>query len=187
MRGLVSDVSPRTGSHVVCYCDDCQAFGRWLGSPGLLDRFGGTEVYQVAPSQVAITQGMDALRCVRLSEKGLYRWYAHCCRTHVGNALSARVPFIGLSRSFMELSDDDAEALLGKAVAIQGRFAVGGVPPGVHARAPLSLIARTVRLLLGWRLAGKGKPSPIFDAQTGAPRVTPQVLAPDVRAALYTS
>ena len=33
---------PRAGCRVVCYCDDCQAFARFLACPGITDERGGT-------------------------------------------------------------------------------------------------------------------------------------------------
>ena len=188
MRGRASRVSPDSGSHVVCYCDDCQAFARWLGSDGLVDSYGGTKIFQLSPAQVAINEGQSELRCVRLSANGLYRFYAACCRTHVGNALSSRVPFIGLSRAFMETSagDPTIERLLGPTSSILGRFAPGGLPPGAHARAPARLLLKSARLLLGWWLRGKGKPSPLFDDE-GAPRVEPEVLTLEARVPLYAT
>ena len=36
LRGVATDVSPATGNRVVCHCDDCQAFARFLG---VLTRF----------------------------------------------------------------------------------------------------------------------------------------------------
>jgi hypothetical protein len=181
MRGVVTDVRPSNSAHAVCYCDDCQAFARWLGIDGVMDERGGTEVVQVAPAQVRWTEGDDRLRCVRLSPKGMVRWYSGCCRTPVGNTVSARVPFVGLPRlAFVELPPD----AVGPAVGVQGRFAKGGVPPGVHARAPLGLIAHAVRMLTGWWIAGRGRPSPYFDARTGAPRAVPRVLDATERARL---
>jgi len=59
---------------------------------------------------------------------------------------------------------------------IHGRFAKGGGPEGTHHSASLGLIARSVGHLLRAWLAGKGRPSPFFDDETGAPRVAPRVL-----------
>ncbi len=68
--------------------------------------------------------------CLRLSPKGLMRWYAGC-RTPVGNtASSARVPFVGVPHSFIDRGDsgrslDDALGpIIGYANA---RFATGGL------------------------------------------------------------
>lgn len=164
----------------MCHCDDCQAYARWVGVDGVVDRHGGTDIFQMTPSQLRISAGAEHLHCVRLSQKGLMRWYAGCCRTPVGNTLaSPRVPFVGVVHTFMDHAADGRSRndVLGPPIAfIQGRFAVGGAPPHVHASAPPSLLVRSARLLLAAWLRGKGRPSPFFDARSGAPVALPRVL-----------
>jgi hypothetical protein len=46
-----------------------------------------------SPAHVKLGAGTDALRCLRLSDKGVLRWYTDCCRTPIGNtAASPRFP-----------------------------------------------------------------------------------------------
>jgi hypothetical protein len=73
VRGVALGVSPATSNHIVCYCDDSQAFARFLGTPGVMDAHGGTDIAQVSLASVRITQGLDAVECIRLSHKGLVR------------------------------------------------------------------------------------------------------------------
>lgn len=183
---MLEDVSPATGNRVVCYCDDCQAFARFLEQPDVLDALGGTDIYQVAPARMRITAGEDALACVRLSEKGLYRWYAGCCRTPIGNTIP-RAPFVGVIHVFMDHAGDgrSRDEVLGPPVGfVHGRFAIGGQPAHAPRKATVGLVARSARLLLGWWARGLGTPSPFFDAKTRAPRVPPRVLTKDERDAL---
>jgi uncharacterized protein DUF6151 len=179
VRGVALGVSPESSTHVVCYCDDCQAFARFLGTPGILDAHGGTDIFQVAPARIRITEGLDAVECMRLTEKGLVRWYAGCCKTPIGNTVSARVPFIGVVHSFRAREGDSPprDDMLAKPVGVWGRFAIGGTPPGVHPKGPVRFMARVALNLLKWWVTGQGKPSPFFDARTGAPRVQPKVLS----------
>jgi len=37
-------------------------------------------------SRLQIQQGLEQIRCLRLSEKGLYRWYAGCGNTPIAIA-----------------------------------------------------------------------------------------------------
>jgi hypothetical protein len=73
VRGVARRVSPSTGLCFVCYCEDCQAFARFLDRADVLDAAGGTEIFHMPPSRVMLTQGVDALRCLRRSDKVL-RW-----------------------------------------------------------------------------------------------------------------
>jgi len=109
MAGSAADITPTSGNRIVCCCTDCQAFAAWLGpDAGALDAFGGTDIYQAPASSIAIDRGQDRLRSMRLSEKGLIRWYAGCCNTPIGNTVNARLPFVGLIHTFIDLDDRDA-------------------------------------------------------------------------------
>lgn len=174
---------------MICYCDDCQSFARFLGTPEIMDGRGGTDIFQVPPAKVRITQGFDAVQCMRLSAKGMVRWYAGCCRTPIGNTVSGRVPFVGVIHSFRarEGNSPPPDDMLAKPVGIWGRFAIGGAPPGVYDKGPVSVIARFALNIGKWWLTGQGKPSPFFDAKTGKPCVEPKVLTPAERDALRAS
>jgi len=186
VRGVALAVTPRSSGHVVCYCVDCKAYARWLGTPGIMNDRGGTDVFQVPPARLRIDEGLDAVACVRLSPDGLHRWYAGCCRTPVGNTLGPRVPFVGIVHSF-RCGDADGPApadVLAAPVGIWGKSAPGGVPPGVHPKAPVGVLAMYARKLSWWWITGQARPSPFFDPETGQPRVKPTVLSPSERAAL---
>lgn len=180
-------VSPGSGCRVVCYCPDCQAFARFLARPGITDEWGGTDIFQMAPSRVRITAGAQALSCVRLSAKGMYRWYCGDCKTPVGNNNGPRVPFVGLIHTFMDHRADGRarDDVLGKPIGYtRTRFAVGTLPAPIRDSSSLRLIGRSVKLLGKWWLTGAGSPSPFFDDQTHAPRTEPRILRPEERKAL---
>jgi hypothetical protein len=188
IRGSATGVGPRMGTRLVCYCDDCQMYARFLGADGVLDSFGGTDVFQTTPAHVRITEGVSEIRCLRLSEKGLMRWYCGCCKVPLANTLSSpKMPFVGIVHTFMDHAGDGRtrDEVLGPPRAFtQGKFAVGGVPAHAHRTAPLSVILRAIRVLfLGW-VRREHRPSPFFDAATGKPIVTPHVLTKDERAAI---
>jgi hypothetical protein len=185
LRGTALGVSSSAGCRVVCYCDDCQAFARFLARSDITDEWGGTDLFQMAQSRVRITGGTDALSCVRLSDKGMRRWYCRECMTPVGNTVSPRLPFVGLIHTFMDHGSDGRarDDVLGKPLGcVQTKFAIG-TPPS-PARGSLRVIARSARLLGQWWLTGAGSPSPFFDAQTHAPRTEPRILRPEERRAL---
>lgn len=184
LRGTVMDASPRNVTHLRCYCDDCRAFLRHLERTDLFDERGASLIVHMAPARLRIEKRQDVLRCVRLSPKGLIRWYSQCCNTPIANTVSARVPFVGVLRAGLEESLQErggADAVLGTQHAVHGRFALGGAPAGVAPKVTAGTALRIARLIGGWWIGGLGKPSPFFDERTGAPRVEPIVLSREQR------
>jgi len=161
----LKNASPRTANRIVCYCDDCQAYLHHLGRGDLLDAHGGTDIVQVAPSSVAFERGAERIVGVRLTPKGLYRWYASCCKTPMGNTLKPAIPFIGIVAQAL----DGADEVVGKPMGgILGKFAIGTAPEGSTKLNP-RLLARVLRSLVGRRLRGQAWPHPFFDRATGEP------------------
>lgn len=179
VEGLVRNVSPATVTRVVCYCDDCQAFAHRLGRADLLDASGGSDIVQVAPSTVTFSRGAEHIAGLRLSPKGLYRWYTDCCKTPVGNTLKPAIPFVGIVAQAFDVGaggralDDVAGAPRGR---ILGKFAIGE-PPAGSTKLDLRLLGRAVRAILGWRLTGKAWPNPFFDRAAATTRY-PVVVVP---------
>jgi hypothetical protein len=184
VRGLVANVAPRTVNRVVCYCADCQAFLHHLGRTDLFVPQAGTDIVQVAPATLSFLQGRQNIVGLRLSPKGLYRWYARCCRMPLGNTVSPAIPFVGLVAQAFASETQGADDLVGPPVgAIYGNFAVGGVPEGstgFNAR----LYARAIGMVLSWRLRGKAWPHPFFDQATRAPIYPVTILLRSERDAL---
>lgn len=183
VTGQVEGVSPATVNRVICYCDDCRAFLRLVERADLLDPHGGVDLVQVRGTSVRFARGADGALCVRLSPRGMYRRYAACCGTPLGNTVSLGLPFAGLSRASLDVDPADELRAFGPAIGCNARFALGGAPEGAHPRASLALIARSVRRLARWKLASLGEESAYFDG-AGAPRVAPRVLTRYERAAL---
>jgi hypothetical protein len=163
--GRVKDASPRTVNRAVCYCDDCQAYLHYLGRADLMSAHGGTDIVQVAPASLTFHRGAERIVGVRLTPKGLYRWYASCCKTPLGNHVGPNIPFVGIVVQAFERPDD----VFGKPMgAIQGKYAIGTPPEGTN-KLNLRLIVHAMRLILGWRFGGKTWPHPFLDRATGSP------------------
>jgi hypothetical protein len=177
VQGIVNHVSPRAGNHVVCYCEDCQAFARYLSKEGgIMDEWGGTEIYQTAPWHINIEKGLQHLRCLRLKPKGLYRWYAGCCNTPVGNTISAKFPFIGLIHSFMEKDEQTAHKLGPVKGYHKLESAIGEVPEAIRkVGMPKGMTLVVIWSLLKWRFTGGDKPQVFFD-ESGHTISKPRVL-----------
>jgi hypothetical protein len=188
LRGIALGISRVTAARVVCYCDDCQAYAAFLARPGITDAWGGTDVLQIAPSRVRLTNGVQALACVRLSEKGMYRWHCAECKTPLANTLSPRVPFVSLFHTFIapDAAANARDELLGPPIGhVQTKFARGTLPNKPESLLPV--VAHCVGLLGKWWLTGAGSPSPFFDTATRAPAVKPRILTTAERAALRPS
>jgi hypothetical protein len=182
VHGIVTDASPRTTNRVVCYCDDCQAFAHYLGRADLLDPHGGTGVIQVAPGAIRFDRGQDRIVGIRLTPKGLHRFYTECCKTPVGNA-TPRLAFVGVvDQAFGSAAEVDARfgAPVGRGF---GKFALGNVPDAAKTW-NMRLVAHALKSVLGWHLAGKAWPHPYFDRQTKAELRPVKVLSTEERDAL---
>jgi Family of unknown function (DUF6151) len=181
LRGVVHGVSASRGNRVVCYCGDCQSFAHFLGRAGeVLDPHGGTDIFQTSPARLEITRGRERLACMRLTPKGLLRWYADCCRTPIGNtAITPEIPFCaGFDTASTGLGRDE---LLGP---VRGHVNTGAAKADadghqVRTSGALPSILRFARLALQARLRGDHKRSLFFEAGSGAPSVTPRVLTRD--------
>jgi hypothetical protein len=181
VRGKVKNASPQTVNRIVCYCDDCQAYLHHLGRTDLLDAHRGTDIVQVAPASLTFDRGAERIVGVRLNPKGgLYRWYASCCKTPLGNTVTPSIPFVGIVAQAFERPDD----VFGKPIGgVLGKFAIGNAPEG-STKLNLGLIARAIRMVLGWRLRGKTWPHPFFDRATRSPNRPVTILSRAERDAL---
>ena len=122
VRGSVTNPSPRAANRVICYCDDCQAFAHHLGRADLLDAHGGTDIVQVAPASLKFVQGQRRIMGLRLTSNGLFRWYASCCNTPVGNTLSPAVPFVGIIVQAFDNGAQHPDDLFGKPINMRSEM-----------------------------------------------------------------
>ena len=167
IQGEARDITPNSGNHVVCCCIDCQAFANYLDKGDtVLDECGGTRIYQTSQSQVKIGQGIEHIICLKLTQKGITRWYSACCNTPIGNTLNAKMPFIGLVHSFMQHSPDLAQNLGPVRAYVQTQYAIKTPTYLKHsAKFPLGITLRIVRKILSWKIRKMGQPSVFYDAQ----------------------
>ena len=182
VRGEVDPASPRLARRIVCYCDDCQAYARYLGRPDLLDARGGTDLVLIPPSALRFSQGQDKIGAVRLSAKGPYRWRASCCGSPLGNTGKPAIPFVSLPTSVFRAEEADA-GFGARRTAILGQYATGGPLAGAQGFSGwlrLGIVAK----VLGWRLAGRAWPNPFFQRATAKPAFPVTVLSQAERAQL---
>jgi hypothetical protein len=143
LRGTV-DFSRPSLVRIVCHCGDCARYARQIGDER------ATQIVQATPDQLTIVAGREHLRCLRLTERGLTRWFAGCCRTPLANTSRYRwLPFVGVMTCVLATDDD---ALLGRE-----KHANGSYPT------PWGTVVRSVWWLLLGLLFRRHRPSAFFD------------------------
>ena len=128
LKGQIEKVSPKQGTHLICMCIDCQSFAHYLGKEKeILDINGGTELYQVSPSQIKITSGKEHLKCLKLSPKGTSRWFASCCNTPIANTVSLKFDFAGVITKCLD--EESLDKKIGPVkYRVMSKYAIGIVP-----------------------------------------------------------
>lgn len=182
LRARLHGANARNGNHGVCYCVDCQAFARHLGKFGIVtDDAGGTEIYQTQPHRIEITSGAEALALLRLSPKGLNRWYAKCCNTPLCNTPGK--PTVAFAGVLVSNPTVQPGALGPIRFRYKRESAVRPVsePPGSMA----GFVIRTLSGLLSERISGRWKQTPFFNTDSRSV-VKPYVLSASERAAAYS-
>ena len=173
----------RSANRAMCYCKDCQAFAYFLGQEKqILDERGGTDVIQILPQNLSFTQGIEALKCMRLTEKGLLRWYASCCNTPIGNTLANyKISFIGLVHNCLENTDKPLLDSFGPSrVCVNTQGAKGEPKPKTSGLG--KVIVWFVTNILRARINGSYRQTPFYLPGKGTPIVTPRVLSTAERA-----
>lgn len=166
IEGIAKNVKPKAGIRVVCYCNSCQNYARHLQDhgQGILDEYGGTDIYQLAPCQVEFSQGAELIKGIKLSEKGVHRWFASCCNTPIGNTVSLKTPFIGLIHNIIDDHANSDKHLGPVRARVHVYGAHGQLPAPQSKLLPVPVyIAKFILKILIWKITGKGKSSPFYD------------------------
>ena len=172
-------------THAVCYCKDCQSFAQFLDkSDETLDELGGTDIVPVLPRGIVFTQGRDLLTCVRLSPKGLLRWYTKCCDTPIGNtSANYKFAYVGVVHNCLENSGISLDQSFGPIrMHINSQSASG--PVNKKSKGELFALLKLMGAILRERISGAYKQSPFFVASMGQPVATPVILTLEQRQAL---
>ena len=170
----------RFATHSRCYCQDCQAFARFLGREAdVLDARGGSECVQVLPKDVRFDTGLEHLACMRLSETGMFRWYAACCNTPIGNTPpTSKLPFVGLARMCLEPSDLGVDRSFGPVRFSLFTSGARGEPKPK----PFGAVGFVFWMILNRlraRFGGGFADNPFFDTARDRPIVEPKILPPE--------
>lgn len=191
VQGIARGLSPRAGSRILCYCDDCQALAYFLGREHeLLDEQGGTDIFLTSPARLEFTQGLENLANVRLTGKGSVRWYTACCNTPIGNAPPTnKWPYVGLIHHCLQADGgkDEVDTCLGPVRArVFTQFAQGDPTALEQSRgAMFGMVARLLAVIVKGKLAGDHRSNPFYDPQSGQSRIEPRTLSEAERKELY--
>ena len=180
-RAELTKFPKNTPGRLVCYCNDCQAFMHYLKRADLLDQNGGTEIIPAYPADIKLISGKENIKCLRLSSSGMYRYYASCCNTPIGNTDPVRA-WVGIPHRAYTVQDPHfLENTLGPVRAsIMGKYAKGTPPPGTPKTLNLKGFAVVMPFILKGAFGKKAKPSPFFE--NGVSITTPRVLTSEERA-----
>lgn len=174
VQGKTEHIDSKIGNRMICCCDDCQSFAQYLKQEDtILDQFGGTDIFILPITHLKITQGNDQVACIRLSAKGMFRWYTKCCNTPIANTMGANMSFIGLIHSFMDNSLTHDEDLGLPRAYLQSKYAKKEVIQKTNAA--FKTTSRMIFKILIWKLKGLNTPSAFFDKK-GDPITKPIVL-----------
>ena len=176
LAGRLVDVDARDGTHIVCHCDDCRANLVALGhtDPGAE----GVELFQTTPDKIKIDQGGENLALLRLSPKGLMRWYAKCCSTPLFNTTSRRgMAFTGVSAEIIKNHETELGPVIARGFikTPSGKVTHEGLRP--------MLTSMMGRMGKSW-IKGTWRDTPFFD-ETGIPVREARVLTREERAAAF--
>jgi hypothetical protein len=173
LEGIVTN--PARASHVVCYCEYCQAYAHLLGLPQrLLDEHGGSHLLQTLPANITFTSSLETLVCLRLTPRGMLRWYARCCGAPIGNTLAnPKLSVIRLVHACLDTGGASLEEIFGPVTAWRHTVDATGKPrPKSAGRSRMT--RWLFNAMLNARLNGDYRRTPFFNPDTGAPIVTPR-------------
>jgi hypothetical protein len=158
--GRLTGIDPDIGTHVRCHCDDCRRANAHFGIPGTREE--GVGLWQTTPDRVKIDEGAVHLRLMRLTGKGVLRWYAGCCDTPLFNTMGTpKLPFVGVLTDRLEATEP-----LGPIIAEGFVEGTGGKSRHVHGG---RVVGRFLRRTVAARLSGRWKETPFFDPVTSEP------------------
>ncbi|MCF6322824.1 MAG: DUF6151 family protein [Gammaproteobacteria bacterium] len=169
------DVVPGSFFHVHCLCCDCQSFASHLNNgEKILDKHGGSELFQTYPAFMDISEGQDKIGCVQLGEKGLYRWHTTCCNMPLANTMSSsKIPFVGVSVKLMQFVSEEKkmETLGPVTMKAFGKYSIGEMPKDAHPKFPISYMPKILGFMLKGMFKKKYNPSPFFNGKEPVAKV----------------
>ena len=183
VTGTIAAATPAEGDFVYCHCTDCQSVPKYLGAEDrILERAGGTALYQSRCARLSIATGKDRLAGLHMTDKPTLRWYATCCNTPMFNTYAnGKLPYV---TTLLANCEADGRAALGEPI---GHLFLQDAPGDTEGLRPLSmnaLLRRFFKRMVKDIFSGDRRRNPLFDPNTLEPIAKPRRLTPAERARL---
>ncbi len=179
-RAELTQFPKNTPGRLICYCDDCQAYLKYLKRTDLLNENGGTEIIPAYPADIKIIAGKDVVKCVRLHANGMFRFYTSCCLTPIANTDPKRAWAGIIRRMYITKDSTRLDRELGPVkCSIMGKYAKGTPPIGTPQTFDFKGMVTVLPFILKGKFLGKAKPSPFFENAEAL--VAPKVLTAEER------
>lgn len=183
VAGFIADFGPKQGDYVYCHCTDCQAVPKLLGAEErVLERLGGTALYQTRCARVSFASGRDKLAGVHMTHQPTLRWYASCCDTPLFNTYAnGKLPYTTI---LLANCDKAGRAALGEPRGHLHLADASGETDDLKPMSMAALLRSFFKRLVKDIVSGDRRRNPLFDPKTLEPIATPRRLTPQEREAL---
>ena len=175
LKGVLHGANRASGTHVVCYCDDCRAAEIYCRQPDPAPE--PVALFQTNPGNISFTEGKENLAVFSFGPRNLLRWQASCCGALIANTLrNPKLPMASIRTNLLATTDPIGPVRAEAFVPTPGK--------NTQHKGVIAIVSGTLRRMAVGRLSGTWKQTPFFDTEDATP-VRPVTLVPkDVRAAL---
>ena len=186
VTGAIENATPAEGDFVYCHCANCQSVPKYLGAEArILERNGGTALYQSRCGRLRIDSGLDRLAGLHMTDKPVLRWYASCCKTPMFNTYAnGKLPYV---TTLLANADAEDRARLGEPIGHLFLEEATGDTTGLQPISMNALLRRFFKRLVKDLFSGDRRRVPLFDAKTLQPIVAAHRLTEAERKALESS
>lgn len=167
VHGVLTDISDKTGTGLVCYCHQCRAAEVYLDQQDPEDD--GVALFQTTVDHVAFHAGANKMYAFSFDKGGLIRWYAKCCKAPLFNTTAK--PQSGFVSAMVDRLDNVTPLGPIKAMIYQDDGKGGQKHKGMR-----HLITGGMKRSTAMRLTGKWKTTPFF-GKSGAPITRVHILS----------
>jgi len=150
------------------------------------DSSGGAEFVAARAEHVAFEDGTEHLACLSLSEKGLLRWYAACCKTPIANTTRDwKFSYVGLIHTCLMADPESFDRSFPKVQMRVNTRSAKQSTPGMLVQTVTALCGFMPRIIAS-RLFGTYRQTQFFISPDGIPSAEVYVLSESERERAYS-